>query len=474
MTDRVPEADGVPAADVALLLSDGAGRWLDAEPADIPLGAVRVGARQIHPVLPPPPAFPGHDAYLVRFPYELLLEPDVPGPLWFEVAFRLSCADGSAVVVTDAVPRTVLAQQAPSRVVLDGLLNFTAAEPGEPGAFTLPESLPVVDVFGIGGSTPRWRHSTKRPDGVRPGSYSGWVAILVPEGCDAVDVVCSARFDLGPDDAMGCLPAALPTSFTLRLDAAKAATAAAPRTAREPALPPAPTRPAVPAPRTAPVGTIRADAQAVVEGGLGAEAEDRGEAWLGSDAMPGGEDGGGAHSGVRRPVGVPRVFVSYAHDDEPHVEQVRLFADFLARDCGLDVVLDRWDTDRRRDWYLWAAEQVREADFVVVVASPMCRKVGDGQIDNTRHRGLQSELALIRENLHADRAAWTTKLLPVVLPGRTPSDLPAFLQPQSADHYIVSGNTVDGAQDLLRAVLRRPLHRRPAPSERVRLLDRLR
>ncbi|GAQ67471.1 SEFIR domain-containing protein [Streptomyces scabiei] len=479
MTDRVPEADGVPAADVALLLSDGAGRWLDAEPADIPLGAVRVGARQIHPVLPPPPAFPGHDAYLVRFPYELLLEPDVPGPLWFEVAFRLSCADGSAVVVTDAVPRTVLAQQAPSTVGLDGLLNFTAAGPGEPGAFALPEALPVVDVFGIGGSTPRWRHSTKQPDGVRPGSYSGWVAMLVPEGCDAVDVVCSARFDLGPDDAMGCLPAAVPTAFTLRLAAARAATVAAPRTARYPALPSAPTRPAVPASRAVPVVTTRADAQALVEGGFGVESGNRGEAGLGSEAgveaAPGGNatGEGGVDSGVRRPDGMPRVFVSYAHDDEPHVEQVRLFADFLARDCGLDVVLDRWDTDRRRDWYLWAAEQVREADFVLVVASPMCRKVGDGQIDNTRHRGLQSELALIRENLHTDRATWTTRLLPVVLPGRTPSDLPAFLQPQSADHYIVSDNTVGGAQDLLRAILRRPLHRRPAPSERVRLLDRL-
>ncbi|OIK28695.1 SEFIR domain-containing protein [Streptomyces malaysiense] len=437
MTDRVPAADGVPDADVALLLSDGAGRWLDAEPADIALGAVRVGARQIHPVLPPPPAFPGHDAYLVRFPYELLLEPDVPGPLWFEVAFALSGADGSAVVVTDAVPRTVLAEQAPSAVALDGLLNFTAAGPGEPGAFALPEARPVVDVFGIGGSTPRWRHSTKQPDGVRPGSYSGWVAMLVPEGCDAVDVVCSARFDLGPDDAMGCLPAAVPTAFTLRLAEARAATGAAPR-----ALP-------------------------VITTGTGAQA--------GAEAGDGdvGEAGAGAGPGVRRTDGVPRVFVSYAHDDEPHVEQVRLFADFLARDCGLDVVLDRWDTDRRRDWYLWAAEQVREADFVLVVASPMCRRVGDGQIENTRHRGLQSELALIRENLHADRATWTTRLLPVVLPGRTPSDLPAFLQPRSADHYIVTGNTVDGAQDLLRAVLRRPLHRRPAPSERVLLLDRL-
>lgn len=452
MTDRisaadpVPAADGVPEADVALLLSDGAGRWLDAEPADIPLGAVRVGARQIHPVLPPPPAFPGYDAYLVRFPYELLLEPDVPGPLWFEVAFRLSCADGSAVVVTDAVPRTVLAEQAPSALALDGLLNFTAVGPGEPGAFALPQVRPVVDVFGVGGSTPRWRHSTKEPGGVRPGSYSGWVAMLVPEGCDAVDVVCSARFDLGPDDAMGCLPAAVPTAFTLRLAEARAATAAAPG--------------------AVPVVTTGTGAQAVGEAGLGTEAR--------AEAAPGAVAGVPAGPGVRRPDSAPRVFVSYAHDDEPHVEQVRLFADFLAQDCGLDVVLDRWDTDRRRDWYLWAVEQVREADFVLVVASPMCRRVGDGQIDNMQHRGLQSELALIRENLHADRAAWTTKLLPVVLPGRSPSDLPAFLQPQSADHYIVSGNTVDGAQDLLRAIFCRPPHRRPAPSERVRLLDRLR
>ncbi|MCQ9181269.1 TIR domain-containing protein [Streptomyces sp. IBSBF 2953] len=433
MTDRVLDTERPPSSDIALLLSDGAGRWLDAEPSDIPLGAVRVGARQIHPVLPRPPAFPGQDAYLVRFTYELLLEPDVPGPLWFEVAFRLSCADRSAVVVTDAVPRTVLQEQAATTVALDGLLNFTAAAPGTPGAFALPGVLPAVDVFGIGGSTPRWRHTTKHPDGVRPGSYSGWAAVLVPEGREAVDVECSARFDLGPDDAMGCLPANVPTTFTLRLSEAMAA--AEQRAPREPATRSAAATSAAPVPCTGPVTA---------------------------------DEGGG------RPSDGPRVFVSYAHDDEPHMEQVRLFAHFLAQDCGLDVFLDRWDVDRRRDWYLWALEQVREADFVLVIASPMCRRVGDGEIDNTRHRGLQSEMALLRENLHADRETWTTRLLPVVLPGRSPSELPGFLQPQSVDHYIVTGNTVDGAEDLLRAVLRRPSHSRPAPHERVRLLDRLR
>lgn len=87
---------------------------------------------------------------------------------------------------------------------------------------------------------------------------------------------------------------------------------------------------------------------------------------------------------------------------------------------------------------MWAIDQITKADFVLVVASPMCKLAGDGQIPNESHRGTQSELPLIRERLHSDRASWRARQLPVVLPGRSAAEIPLFLQPQTADHYLAA------------------------------------
>ena len=161
-------------------------------------------------------------------------------------------------------------------------------------------------------------------------------------------------------------------------------------------------------------------------------------------------------SGVRmctRMVGgrAPRVFVSYAHDDEEHRRLVLGLCTFL-RGRGVDVRVDRWAVGQRQDWYLWAIEQILAADFVLVVASPACREAGDGVLAAQRHRGVQTELSLLRDRQHADRRVWQRKILPVVLPGRDVNDIPLFLQPYCADHYLVTGFTDAGARDLLVAL----------------------
>lgn len=390
-----------PLPEVALLLADGGGRWLDSTPGDFALGSIGLHGWQVHPVRPVPAGFAGQQAYLVKINYDLRLEPDAPGPSWFEVGLAFSCG-GGAVSVADAVPRTVLDPQRPASYRVDSFLTLATAAEGDSGTVHLPAVRPLVDVFGVGGAEVRWRHSAGRGGNVRPGSYTYWLVLLAPADCVEVAVEVSARFDLPPDDALGYLPATEGAAFPLRLAEALPAVAAA-------------------APDPAPASSA-----------------------AGAAAPP-----------------APRVFVSYAHDDDSHVEAVRLFSEFLARDCGLDVHMDRWDLDRRRDWYLWAMHQITAADFVLVVASPMCRTVGDGRMADKSHRGLQSEMGILRELLHSDREAWSAKLLPVVLPGRTPSEIPLFLQPQSADHYVVTDLGPAGTEDLVRAITGRPPYVRP-------------
>lgn len=158
--------------------------------------------------------------------------------------------------------------------------------------------------------------------------------------------------------------------------------------------------------------------------------------------------------------GAPQVFVSYTHDTDDHKALVLEFGTFL-RAHGIDAELDQWFTNQRRDWYAWMLNLARQADFIIVVASPVYRRVGDGDIQPHENRGAQSEAFLFRELLHSDRETWVRKLLPVVLPGYTLDHIPLFLQPYTADHYLVAEFTETAAVDLLRVLTGQPEHRRP-------------
>jgi hypothetical protein len=166
---------------------------------------------------------------------------------------------------------------------------------------------------------------------------------------------------------------------------------------------------------------------------------------------------------------VPKVFVSYAHESGAHKAAVLALATVL-RDAGVEVVLDVWSDDARHDWYVWAIRQLTAADHVLVIASERYRATGDGNAPNLENRGLQSEAALLRELVHADRATWLSKVLPVVLPRHTVDQIPLFLQPHTASHYRVPSIDTAGVDELLRVIRREP-RRAPAPPEPALVRD---
>lgn len=148
----------------------------------------------------------------------------------------------------------------------------------------------------------------------------------------------------------------------------------------------------------------------------------------------------------------PRVFITYSHDDERHRELVREFATFLRADVGIDVRLDRWADDGRRDWSLWAIEQLAEADFVLVIASPDYKRRAEGTEVPHLGRGAQFEAAMIRDNLTQDLPRATRRILPVVLPGRRVEEIPSFLNAHSTTRYEIKEFTPDGVAELLVAL----------------------
>lgn len=150
----------------------------------------------------------------------------------------------------------------------------------------------------------------------------------------------------------------------------------------------------------------------------------------------------------------PRVFVSYAHDSVVHKENVQSLARVL-RECGVEVRLDQ-DQEVRHDWSLWALHEIEGADFVVVVASPAYKLRAEGRAASDEGRGSQSEAAVLRDKLTEDLAAWTPKILPVVLPGMSVGDIPGFFQPYAATHYVVDSPSPAGVAELLAAMSVRP------------------
>src|SRR5690349_9086477 len=149
-----------------------------------------------------------------------------------------------------------------------------------------------------------------------------------------------------------------------------------------------------------------------------------------------------------------RVFLSYAHESESHIEAVRDLWLFLRRN-GIDARLDTPEAERRQDWPLWMGRQVREADHVLIIASPSYRRRSEGEAPAEEGHGVQWEARLIRDAFYAaphDLDRW----VPVILPGQNREGLPDWIGPNSATVYPVTAFTIDGAESLLRLLLRQP------------------
>lgn len=154
------------------------------------------------------------------------------------------------------------------------------------------------------------------------------------------------------------------------------------------------------------------------------------------------------------PERVPRVFLSYARESDAHAEAVRNLWILLRRN-GVDARLDQSVAQERHDWAAWMSAQIREADFVLVIASAAYREGAEGWAAPGLSRGVQWEVGMIRDLLYTDQSV-DHRVLPVVLPGQSTDLLPDFLTPATSTVYRVSAFTVEGAMPLLRLLLDLP------------------
>jgi hypothetical protein len=164
----------------------------------------------------------------------------------------------------------------------------------------------------------------------------------------------------------------------------------------------------------------------------------------------------GAAAGSAGPRRSPVVFISYAHESPTHIDEVRQLYFFL-RDNGIDAVFDEVAAAQRQNWQLWMTQELGRADFVVVVASAEYKRRAEGQVPANEGRGLQQETAIIGEKLYRNRPEWTRRILPVLLPGHEPDEVPTWLGGYSATNYRVASIDAAGCEQLLRALTDQPV-----------------
>ncbi|HEX8344070.1 MAG TPA: CHAT domain-containing protein [Actinoplanes sp.] len=166
--------------------------------------------------------------------------------------------------------------------------------------------------------------------------------------------------------------------------------------------------------------------------------------------------------------GPVRVFISYAHENSDHAESVRRLW-LLLRSLGVDAKLDVTATAQRQFWPEWMSEQVREADFVLVVASPAYRERGENRGDRSVGKGVRWEARLLQERWYADQEAGLRSIVPVILPGGGADGLPDWLLPAGGMSYRIQEITESGVEALLRVLTDQPLDIEP-PLGQARVL----
>ncbi|GIJ62515.1 hypothetical protein Vau01_100310 [Virgisporangium aurantiacum] len=133
----------------------------------------------------------------------------------------------------------------------------------------------------------------------------------------------------------------------------------------------------------------------------------------------------------------------------------------LLRAEGVDARLDVSAASERRFWPQWMSEQIRLADFVLVVASPRYRERAEGRAAGGVGRGVWWEARQLQELLYTDSDEGIRMILPVILPGDDATGLPDWLHPVGGTTYVVSTLTSDGVDELVRVLTCQPLYVEP-------------
>ncbi|MEH1167754.1 CHAT domain-containing protein [Micromonospora sp. CPCC 205539] len=144
--------------------------------------------------------------------------------------------------------------------------------------------------------------------------------------------------------------------------------------------------------------------------------------------------------------GIDRILISYAPDDAVHVDAVRDLW-ILLRARGLDAQLLSASAEL-------APAELASAGAVVLIGSPLYREVAAADDPGGFDPDLWQAAHAIRDIVDGDEKSGAA-VLPVLLPGATEADLPAFLPGHAGPLHHVRAMNERGAADLVEKLRQR-------------------
>ncbi len=159
----------------------------------------------------------------------------------------------------------------------------------------------------------------------------------------------------------------------------------------------------------------------------------------------------------------PKVFISYSHQNTSYEDKVLSFANKLRSD-GIDANVDLYEEAPPEGWPRWMENQIKVADFVLVIAS---KSYYDKCYSDKKGKGISWEVNIAYQHIY-DASSENTKFIPVFF---TEDEAQYILTPIKSSTYYNIGNN-DGYDKLywrLRGVTQRqkpPLGKlRPLPEK---------
>lgn len=135
----------------------------------------------------------------------------------------------------------------------------------------------------------------------------------------------------------------------------------------------------------------------------------------------------------------PRVFISYSHQDANYENMVLNFANKL-RSEGIDATVDLYEEAPTEGWPRWMENQIRNADFVLVINS---KSYYDKCYSNNKGKGISWEVNIVYQHIY-DANSENSKFIPVFFDDK---DIQYILTPIKSFTYYNIG-TKEGYEKL--------------------------
>lgn len=160
----------------------------------------------------------------------------------------------------------------------------------------------------------------------------------------------------------------------------------------------------------------------------------------------------------------PKVFISYSQDSMMHKEKVRNLSNKL-NDDGVDCYIDQYETSPPEGWPKWMHNNIKSADYVLVVCSEIyCRRV-EGKEEPGKGLGASWEGTIITQSIYEEQGQ-NTKFIPIIFGNNEIKNIPDFLKPVT--YYDMTSE--DGYENLYRHLTQQPRAVKP-PLGKIKILN---